>query len=175
MKGLTPCFGAGADSAPFFSSRKADASDKSYNVHCGRGAPGSEPVGSKIKEIAVKKILVIGAVAMLAVATGCSNKKKTAAGSGSVLTPPPQPQHPVAAAPVSAEPVTPVTYEPAPMPAAGAGPAAGSTYTVQKGDTLWNIATRAYGNGQQFRKIVAANPSIKGERVNIGQKITIPQ
>ena len=123
----------------------------------------------------MKKILVIGAVAMLAVATGCNNKKKNAAASNSLMAPPPQPMHPVTAGPASAEPVTPVAYEPAPLPAAGDSPAVGSTYTVRPGDTLWSIATRAYGNGQQFRKIAAANPSIKGDRVNVGQKISIPQ
>lgn len=125
----------------------------------------------------MKKILALSALAMLVITTGCSNKKKDAAANNSLMVPPPQPMHPVtpvAMAPV-AEPVTPVAYEPAPLPTGGgSSPQVGKTYVVQKGDTLWSIAARAYGNGQQYRKIVAAN-SIQGDRVNVGQRITIPQ
>jgi nucleoid-associated protein YgaU len=120
----------------------------------------------------VKKMLAISAVAMIAVAAGCSNKKSTAAG-GVQVSPPPQPVHPVTQVAYAPEPVTPVVYEPAPL-INGAGPLAGSTYTVQKGDTLWSISTRVYGDGKQYRRIVAANPAIRGESINIGQRITIP-
>ena len=123
----------------------------------------------------MKKILALSAVAMLAITTGCNNKKKAAAADSSLMVPPPQPMHPVtpvAMAPV-AEPVTPVTYEPAPLPT-GNGPQPGKTYIVQKGDTLWSISARAYGSGQQHRKIAAAN-AIQNDRVNVGQKLTIPQ
>lgn len=33
----------------------------------------------------------------------------------------------------------------------------GSTYTVKRGDDLWNIAVRAYGDGYQWIKIAQAN------------------
>jgi nucleoid-associated protein YgaU len=33
------------------------------------------------------------------------------------------------------------------------------TYTVKKGDCLWNIAKKYYGNGSQYTKIVNANKS----------------
>lgn len=33
----------------------------------------------------------------------------------------------------------------------------GNTYTVQRGDTLWDIAQRAYGNGFSWAKIKEAN------------------
>ena len=70
---------------------------------------------------------------------------------------------------------TPGTAELTPAPAASsANPLAGKSYTVQKGDTLWNIAQRAYGDGKQYKKIVAAN-SIKGDVVKVGQKLTLPQ
>lgn len=32
------------------------------------------------------------------------------------------------------------------------------TYTVVKGDSLWKIADKFYGNGSKFPKIIAANP-----------------
>lgn len=49
------------------------------------------------------------------------------------------------------------------------------TYTVQKGDTLWAIAKKYYGNGAQYTKIVAANSSIKNPNlIYPGQVFTIP-
>lgn len=49
------------------------------------------------------------------------------------------------------------------------------TYTVQKGDCLWNIAKKYYGNGAQYTKLAAANPSIKNPNlIYPGQVLTIP-
>jgi len=59
--------------------------------------------------------------------------------------------------------------EPAPRPAAG-----GRTYTVQRGDTLWSIAQRQYGNGQKWQDIVAANPGLVPEKMRVGQEIILP-
>lgn len=54
-------------------------------------------------------------------------------------------------------------------------PKAGTTYTVQKGDTLWSIAKRFYGSGSQYGKIVNANPSISNPNlIYSGQVLTIP-
>lgn len=48
-------------------------------------------------------------------------------------------------------------------------------YTVQKGDTLWAIAKRYYGNGAEYPKIVSANPIIKDPNlIYPGQKFLIP-
>ena len=64
----------------------------------------------------------------------------------------------------------------------GAAPAAttsgsssnGRTYKVQRGDTLWSIAKRTYGDGTQYKRIVAANPSVRNDRLVVGQTITLP-
>ncbi|MCY8242606.1 LysM peptidoglycan-binding domain-containing protein [Bacillus haynesii] len=64
--------------------------------------------------------------------------------------------------------------------------AAPKVYTVKKGDTLWHIAGRFYGNSLQWRKIWNANKTamIKRSKRNIrqpghwifpGQKLKIPQ
>ena len=51
------------------------------------------------------------------------------------------------------------------------------TITIIKGDTLWAIAKRAYGNGSQYKKIINANPNIvnKGKvLLLVGQVIRVP-
>lgn len=49
------------------------------------------------------------------------------------------------------------------------------TYTVVKGDTLSGIAKKFYGNGSQYKKIAAANPSIKNPNlIYPGQVLNIP-
>jgi len=82
--------------------------------------------------------------------------------------------------------VTPINYDQQPSDSQfasntggsfGAAPAAttsGRTYKVQRGDTLWSIAKRTYGDGAQYRKIVAANPSVRNDRLIVGQTITLP-
>ncbi len=49
--------------------------------------------------------------------------------------------------------------------------------TVQKGETLWSIAERAYGNGSMYTKIIEANPHITKDGkviLSIGQVIRVP-
>lgn len=53
----------------------------------------------------------------------------------------------------------------------------GGSYTVVKGDCLWNIAKRFYGNGSSWQKIYNANKSVVGGNPNLiypGQVLTIP-
>jgi 5'-nucleotidase len=57
---------------------------------------------------------------------------------------------------------------------AAAAPAAGSSYTVKKGDTLFSIAKANYGNGNQWQKIVQANPGLSPTTLKAGKKITLP-
>ena len=56
-------------------------------------------------------------------------------------------------------------------------PAAAQTYTVVKGDCLWNIAKKFYGNGSKYTVIYNANRSVVGGNPNLiypGQVLTIP-
>ena len=67
---------------------------------------------------------------------------------------------------------------PAPVPEAAptAEPTAGGTYIVQSGDTLWKIASRAYGDGSQYPKIFEANRGVlkQPEHILPGQQLLIP-
>lgn len=51
-----------------------------------------------------------------------------------------------------------------------------TTYPVQKGDTLWNIAKKIYGDGSKYTKIYEANKDkIKNPNlIYVGQVLTIP-
>ena len=48
------------------------------------------------------------------------------------------------------------------------------TYTVQSGDTLWAIAERYYGDGNQYMKIASANSIANPDLINPGQVLVIP-
>ncbi|WGE31924.1 MULTISPECIES: peptidoglycan-binding protein LysM [Actinobacillus] len=50
-------------------------------------------------------------------------------------------------------------------------------YVIEKGDTLWEIATKAYGNGAKYKAIVEANKEVIKDENKIfpGQKIRIPK
>jgi LysM repeat protein len=73
-----------------------------------------------------------------------------------VVMPPVETNPPVAVPPVAAEPVA---------------PAAGSVYTIVKGDTLGKIAK---ANGVKLRALQDANPGVDSTKLKIGQKINIP-
>lgn len=48
------------------------------------------------------------------------------------------------------------------------------TYTIKKGDTLWALAVRYYGNGNDWHKIASANHGIVPTKLKIGSTIVIP-
>ena len=57
----------------------------------------------------------------------------------------------------------------------GTGASTAKTYTVKKGDCLWSIARKFYGNGSLYTRLAAANPSIKNTNlIYPGQVLTIP-
>lgn len=49
------------------------------------------------------------------------------------------------------------------------------SYTVVKGDTLWNIAVRAYGDGYQWVKIAKANKLNNPNIIHAGNILTLPR
>jgi len=48
-------------------------------------------------------------------------------------------------------------------------------YQVIKGDNLWEIAVKEYGDGYQWTKIAAANNLKNASVISVGQKIVIPK
>ncbi len=50
-------------------------------------------------------------------------------------------------------------------------------YVIKKGDTLWEIAEQAYGNGAKYTKIVEVNREVikNADKIFPGQKIRIPK
>ena len=60
--------------------------------------------------------------------------------------------------------------------AGGARGGGGSrTYIVQRGDTLWSIANRELGDGQRWRDIRDANPTIDADNLPIGAELRLPR
>lgn len=56
-----------------------------------------------------------------------------------------------------------------------AGTISGSTYTVVRGDDLWHIAVRAYGDGYQWLKIAQANKLDNPNVIHAGNVLTLPR
>ncbi len=54
--------------------------------------------------------------------------------------------------------------------------AEGAFHTVEKGDTLWAISEKAYGDGTKFRTIFEANTPMLSDpdKIYPGQKLRIP-
>lgn len=54
-------------------------------------------------------------------------------------------------------------------------PIESDSYTVQKGDCLWQIAVRAYQDGYQWVKIAKANNLVNPDLIHSGNSLTIPR
>lgn len=113
------------------------------------------------------------------VTVGCANKKPQAAANPAVTNVQPvttQPQ-PIVITPVNpapapvVQPVIDPTPAPTPVSTASAG---GTSYTVQKGDTISKIARAKYGDLSAVRKIKEANPNVDYNNIKPGQKLILP-
>lgn len=51
----------------------------------------------------------------------------------------------------------------------------GDTYTVTRGDNLWNIAVRAYGDGYKWVSIAKANSLKNPNVIHTGNVLTLPR
>jgi len=51
----------------------------------------------------------------------------------------------------------------------------GSQYVVQKGDHLWGIAVRAYGDGYQWTRLAQTNKIANPDIIDPGDVLTIPR
>jgi len=129
--------------------------------------------------------LVLPAVAVAMMLGGCKNNQQVT----EVPPPPPSETMPMVDRPTAADgPADAVVFDevepapaPAPTPAASntatqlpPEPAAIDTYVIRKGDTLWSIAVRVYGDGQRWQDIVAANPGINPKKLMVGTEIILP-
>ncbi len=62
------------------------------------------------------------------------------------------------------------------QPTQNNGPSiSGSTYTIVKGDNLWNISIRAYGDGFKWPEIAKANSLRKPNLIHSGNLLKIPR
>ncbi len=52
---------------------------------------------------------------------------------------------------------------------------AGNSYKIEKGDSLWNISVRAYGDGYSWTKIAKANNLSRPDLIFSGNVIKIPR
>lgn len=51
----------------------------------------------------------------------------------------------------------------------------GSSYTVVKGDSLWNIAVRSYGDGYKWTEIAEVNNLKNPDIIHAGNVLTLPR
>jgi nucleoid-associated protein YgaU len=102
------------------------------------------------------------------VSTDSQPAENTPAQSETPATQTPATQTPATQAPAVETPAaqTPAVQTPA--------AAASTTYTVVKGDCLWNIAKKVYGSGTQFGKIAEANGIGFPYTIYVGQTLIIP-
>lgn len=54
-------------------------------------------------------------------------------------------------------------------------PITGTTYTVSKGDYLWDIALRAYGDGYKWVEIANANKLVNPNLIHSGNVLKLPR
>ncbi|MER9458384.1 MULTISPECIES: 5'-nucleotidase C-terminal domain-containing protein [unclassified Mesorhizobium] len=96
------------------------------------------------------------------------------AGSGDITTTPPTvPAETAPATPAPAEPAKPAEAAPAPAKPADAARAEAS-HVIVAGDTYWDLAKKAYGDGAKWKVISEANKGYEPRRLPVGATLTIP-
>ena len=126
--------------------------------------------------------LTMGSIVLagLTMIVGCGNKAaQPAASNGALDVTTPTPAATTYTPPTQVASAQPVTYDSMPMASASTGANAGGgassgPYTVKRGDTLYSIARKSYGDGKQWQKIASANPGLRPESLKVGQTIQIP-
>jgi LysM repeat protein len=91
--------------------------------------------------------------------------------SPAATTPAPPQLAPLTVKPVEMPPQTPAA------PRASHADDKGDHHVVQAGDDLWSLAERYYGNGRDWRKIAAANPTVLTggpDRLQVGWRLRVP-
>ncbi|PWJ83821.1 5'-nucleotidase [Pseudaminobacter salicylatoxidans] len=83
-----------------------------------------------------------------------------------------------AGAPATATEAAPETNageaKPAEAAADASAPKPGESHVIATGDTFWDIAEKAYGDGSQWRRIARANPRHSARRLLVGTTLKIP-
>lgn len=72
-------------------------------------------------------------------------------------------------------PIKPATNNQEPTSTPPGSASSTSAYTVVKGDTLWAIAVKTYGDGYQWPNIAKANNLINPNLIHSGNKLTLPK
>ncbi len=101
------------------------------------------------------------------------------ANSGDIANTPPAistEEAPPPPAPPATEPAKPAEAAPAPATPAPAEPAkpAEASHVIVAGDTYWDIAKKAYGDGAKWKVISDANKAYEPRRLPVGATLTIP-
>ena len=125
----------------------------------------------------MKRIVIFTALAMLASA-GCSKPTGPQTTETADLSAPSRPAGKLM--PVESLPETTTTVEPVVDTRESAtvvtpAPAPVRTYTLCKGDTLWSVAKKFYGDGQRWKEIAQANNIDNPATLRVGQVLQIPQ
>jgi nucleoid-associated protein YgaU len=67
-----------------------------------------------------------------------------------------------------------ISVSPTPNPSVTPAPQISGTHVVEKGESLWTIATKYYGSGYEWNKIAKENNIGNPSEIEIGQSLVLP-